>query len=266
MHRFLAPVLTALALAACGDGKPGDLARIPPPTSEVRGDGARLSDLNDPAKPRPPQSSEVYVTGVTVLEVDRYDETSNGSSSGNIYAQDLPVAGEHLPYSGITLFNVSFSPPTLRVAPGDVVDIRGAYEEFPGPASSPFEDGKTLPEIVGGTISLRFEGQSPPPRTIALEDLANYQTGRQWIGMLVRLENVVAQSPGFKATSGRFSVRLDVPGMTGNALPAINNAFFDLEGSGLPFAQGTTYKEIIGVVQYFYSFTISPRSAADIVL
>ncbi len=258
-------LLTLLTCLACGDRGPGDLSKVPPQGSDVQGDGVRLAELNDPKNPRPPQGSQVFVTGAMVVAVDGFDETANGSSAGNIYAQDLPVDGVQVPYSGITLFNTSFNPPTLRVTQGDVIDIRGAYEEFPGPSSSPFEEGKTLPEIVGGTASLRFESEPATPVTIPLVDLASYETGRQWIGVLVRLENVVAQSDGFKASSGRYSVRLEVPGLTGNQLPAINNAFFDLEKSGHDFTQGTTYSSVVGVVQYFYSFTISPRSAADIV-
>ena len=88
------------------------------------------------------------------------------------------------------MFGPSFNPPALRVAPGDVVDIRGRYQEFSGPTSFPFPKGQVLPELVGGTISLRFEYSELNPVTIDVKDLVDYKTGRKWIGMLVKVENV----------------------------------------------------------------------------
>ena len=86
--------LLLLLLVGCSDGDLGDLARIPPVKGDVRGTGARLSDLNDPSKPQPTEGAEVNVTGVTVVAVDEYDETNNGSSIGNLYVQDLPIDGQ----------------------------------------------------------------------------------------------------------------------------------------------------------------------------
>jgi hypothetical protein len=263
-----------VALAGCGDGAPGDLDKVPPGSSGVLGSGLRLHQINDRAGAHPPDGTVVEVTGVSVVAIDTYDETADGSSFGNVFAQDLPVGGATPPYGGITLFNSSFSPPTLRVAPGDVVDIRGQYDEFEGPSSSPFtctdplnlESCESLPEIVGGTLSLRFEHAVPAPIVIPLSELASYETGRKWIGILVRVENVSAQSVGFKASSGRFSVRLDVPGVDPKKLPTINNGLLDLEATNHPFDQGTKYKSVTGVVQYFYNFAISPRSKGDIEL
>ncbi|MEZ4227022.1 MAG: hypothetical protein R3B13_39150 [Polyangiaceae bacterium] len=262
--RWLPVLLCALAATACGEGEPGDLALAPKPKGDILGDGLRLSQINDPSLPRPVDGSEVNVTGISVLAVDSFDETGDGASVGNIYAQDLPIQGAPPPYGGITLFGSSFNPPTLRVAPGDVVDVRGAYEEFPGPPSSLFDPGETLPEIVSGALRLRFEHVVPEPITIPLSDLASYATGRKWIGMLVRVENVSAQSDGFKSSSGRFSVRLDVPGTADSDLPTINNALNDIESAPVSFAAGTKYASVVGVVQYFFNFAIGPRSAADI--
>lgn len=260
---------------ACGGGAPGDLDKVPPSGANIVGNGLRLSQINDRAGAHPPDGTVVTVTGVSVIAVDTYDETADGDSFGNLYAQDLPVGGPTPEYGGITLFDSSFSPPTLRVAPGDVVDVRGTYDEFEGPSSSPFtcanaqdaESCESLPEIVGGNLSLRFEGKVPEPRVIPLSELASYETGRKWIGMLVRVENVTAQSAGFKSSSGRFSVRLDVAGVSdAKKLPTINNALLDVEGTKLPFDTGTKYKSVTGVVQYFYNFAISPRSKDDIQL
>lgn len=272
----LVPLLAlAFVAAGCGSGSPGDLEKVPPSGSDILGSGQRLHQINDRAGAHPPDGTVVSVTGVSIVAIDTYDETSDGASAGNLYAQDLPVGGATPPYGGITLFNSSFSPPTLRVAAGDVVDVRGQYDEFEGPSSSPFvcadpqdlESCESLPEIVGGNISLRFEYKIPEPIVIPLSELASYETGRKWIGILVRVENVKAQSAGFKSTSGRYSVRLDVAGVSDpKKLPTINNALLDVEGTGLPFDAGTTYKSVTGVVQYFYNFAISPRTKDDIQL
>jgi hypothetical protein len=271
--KSLAFCLGILALA-CGDGEPGDLSLVPPTGGNILGGGKRLHQVNDRAADHPPDGTVVNVTGVSMIAIDVFDETADGASAGNLYAQDLPVGGATPPYGGITLFNSSFSPPTLRVAPGDVVDIRGTYDEFEGPSSSPFncadpqdpESCESLPEIVGGTLKLRFEYSVPEPVVIPLAELASYETGRKWIGMLVRVENVKAQSAGFKANTGRYSVRLDTPTSDPKTLPTINNALLDLEGTQLPFDQDTTYKSVTGVVQYFYNFAISPRTKDDIQL
>lgn len=272
--RPLALSLACLALA-CGEGAPGDLEKVPPTGGDILGSGQRLHQLNDRAGgAHPPDGTLVNVTAVSVLAIDTYDETADGASAGNLYAQDLPVGGATPPYGGITLFDSSFSPPTLRVAAGDVVDLRGTYDEFEGPSSSPFkcsapkdpESCSSLPEIVGANISLRFEYGVPAPVVIPLSELATYETGRKWIGMLVRVENVKAQADGVKSTSGRFAVKLDTPTSDPKGLPTINNALLDLEGTKLPFAVGTTYKSVTGVVQYFYNFAISPRTKDDIQL
>lgn len=268
-------LLVAALVVGCSDAEPGDLDRIPPYQPSVLGNGDRLATLNDPENPRPAQNADVFVSGVTIVAVDAYDETGDGSSAGNIYAQDLATSGAPPPYGGITLFDPSFSPPSLRVAPGDVVDVRGAYQEFAGPPSAPFPAGQTLPEIVGGSISLRFEYLPPEPIVIPLSELTSYDTGRKWIGMLVKVENVTAAQDlycGAAPPSGdacdvpgrRHSLRLAVSGVGEQQLPTMTNALFDLRNSGAPLGQGTTYASIVGVVQYFFNFQIAPRSSADI--
>jgi hypothetical protein len=265
VQRFLCALILPPLLIACSDGSPGDLALVPKPEGNILGNGARLYELNDLTSAKhPKQDAEVIATGVSVVIVDSFDETHNGSSAGNVFAEDLPVDGKVPPFGGITLFDVSFSPPTLRVGPGDVVDIRGSYQEFAGPSSSPFNAGQSLPEIVGSTVSLRFEYKPLDPVLVDIADLGSYDTGRKWIGMLARIENVTAQANGSASASGRYSIKLDVP--NAQSIPTISNGLFDLENSGVPLTAGTSYKSITGVIEYFYNFTICPRSAADIEL
>src|SRR4030095_14947345 len=104
----------------------------------------------------------------------------DGASAGNIYVQDLPVDGKTPPFAGLTLYNSSFNPPSLRVAPGDVVDMRGTYQLFKGPSSAPFTAPAVLPELVSGTVTLRVAASPPAPITIPLADLATFETGKKW--------------------------------------------------------------------------------------
>jgi hypothetical protein len=249
-----------LALGGCGGGG-GD--QTLPRSPDVRGSGARLAELNDPANPRPSPDDPVLVTGVVVTAIDEYDETADGSSAGNAFAQDL--AAEAAAYSGITLFDWNGTPPAFRPAPGDVVDVRGKYEEFTGPAEpNAFDEGETLPEISGASVALRFEHEPPEPRRVPLADLASYETGRRWIGVLARIENVRLYADGSASSSGRFSAKLWVEDTPLEDLPSVTNALFDLEQSGVELTAGTELGAVVGVVEYFYAFSIAPRSAADL--
>lgn len=260
--RTLSLIVSLAVVAGCSDVNEGDLDLVPPSTPAIQGTGLRLHQVNE-GPLHPPDGTEVNVTGVSVVLTDEFDETSDGSSSGNVYVQDLPEQGVVPPNGGMTLFGVSYNPPTLRIAPGDVVDVRGTYDQFEGPGSSPFEEGRLLPEIVGGTVSLRFESTPPVPFEIPLSDLANYETGRPWIGMLVTIKDVTIAVDGEASASGRYSADLKVTaGDVGP--PTITNALFDAEGSGLPFTANTHFTSVTGVVQYFYNFSIAPRSVEDI--
>jgi hypothetical protein len=262
--RALFFIATLALVAGCDETTTGDLDSFPATGSDIHGDGLRLYQINDgPLKPS--DGSEVNVTAVSVVHLDTFDETSDGSSAGNVYVQDLPVNGAVPPFGGMTLFDASYTPPTLRIAAGDVVDVRGTFDAFEGPSSSPFDPGEVLPEIVGGTVSLRFESTIPQPIEIPLADLGSYGTGKRWIGMLVVVKNIAVQEPGFKSQSGRFSVRLSVAGVADPmALPTLTNALFDLEASGNTFDSGTQFSSVVGVVQYFYNFSVAPRSKEDI--
>ena len=185
----------ALVLSACGSSGSGGTGDSPsdPSTSKL-GDGARLHeivgeatwlDANDPdsASCDSPPDRHVNVTGVTVVGIDRFDETGQGQL-GNFYVQDTAI--DAVPFSGITVFAPSFSPPDLRLAEGDVADALGTLMEFLGPSSGRFGECKTLPEI-GGTLSFRLENGIREPHTITVDDLKSYESARKWLGMLVRL-------------------------------------------------------------------------------
>jgi hypothetical protein len=240
------------------------------PKGNLLGDCARLSDIveeptwlqpnnEDSIGCKPPPDVHVCVSGITVVAIDKHDETGDGAV-GNYYAQD--TRSEPVPYSGMTIFDPSFSPPDLRLAAGDVADLSGTYTEFLGPSAGKFGDCRTLPEI-SGAMTLRFEGGSVTETVIPLSDLYTYEGARPYLGMLVRVENVsIGDDP--TSSSGRYSapLRVDMP-IPADAVPKLSNELFALETLGLK--KDATFSSITGVITYFYGFKLAPRSAEDLV-
>ena len=258
-----------LGCSGTGHGGTGD--EPSEPTSNKLGDGARLHEVLGPATWFDPANEDsegcaspadrnTYVTGVTVAAIDRFDETGEGQL-GNIYVQDTSL--EPVPFSGITVFAPSFSPPDLRLAEGDVADILGALTEFLGPSAGKFGECKTLPEI-SGTMSFRLENGTRDPVVIDVEELKGYENARKWLGMLVRIENVRTSDAASGEIGDRYTAPLDVgPGVPASDVPSISNELFDLQTEGPPLTAPTEFKSITGVVTYFYGFKVAPRSPAD---
>jgi hypothetical protein len=265
----------AVVPVACGDGGRGD--PFPPPVANAMGTGTALSALNDRTRSQAPAATQyVEVTGAVVTAVDNFDESSTGAV-GNIYVQDL--SNDPQPYSGITVYSPSYSPPDLRLAPSDVVDIRSLYQEFRGPTGMYFDPDCepqtgvecriTLPELVGSTVSFRFEYSMPAPKTIDVNDLYygsadEYVRGRQWIGVYAELKDVTLWEDIQVDSVGRQTARFDMgAGKKVGTLPKIANALMPLDATRLK--AGTKFASIKGIVQYFFSFSINPRSEDDIV-
>jgi len=260
----------ALGCSGTGGGGTGDPPAKPHPTE--LGDGSKISELVGPAKwENPaqdmsqkcskPSDRNVYVTGATVTAIDRFDETTDGSSIGNYYAEDTNV--DPAQYSGVEVYSPGFSPPDLRLSEGDVVDMLGVLQEFPGPASAGlFPYCRTLPEF-GGTLSFRFDTGVVQAKTIPLSDLTSYDTARKWLGMLVRIE-AVAIAGVAPPSKGRYTADINVgAGVQAGDVPQISNELYDLEQMGPALAAGTSFKAVTGIVTYFYKFHIAPRSPAD---
>jgi hypothetical protein len=270
--------LVAMLSAACGGGF-GDPAGKP--LADAYGDGARIREIVGPAvwydeanetsdKCAHPADRAVYVTGATIIAIDRFDETGDGQL-GNFYAEDSAFADgtaeedpEDLRYPGITVFAPTFSPPDLRLAEGDVVDMNGLFMEFLGPSNGNFGLCRTLPE-VSGTLSFRFDGNRPLVPTVVddVNLLKNYETARPFIGRLIKVTNVVIAQ---KATNnnGRYTAPLFVSG-TGQTdeVPSVTNELYDVEKEGPALDANGTFTSVTGVGTYFYGFHIAPRSPAD---
>jgi hypothetical protein len=250
-------VLILAFLAACSSK--GD------PPAEVTpnplGDGMRLRDVQNPSNGHAGQS--VKVTSVVVTAVDNFDETQNGKSRGTIFVQDADIAG---PYAGVSMYGPTFVPANLRLAPGDVINMSGQYVEQMTIGSTVNFAPNFLPQMNKPQVTASFETQVPKPVVIPLSDLMSFTTARKWIGMLVTVENVTAFAPiAYDSTGLRVEANLTsiVNG------PAINNELFDLQpwnGSNTSNSfPNTTFKSVTGIIDFFFSIYIAPRSMADLV-
>jgi hypothetical protein len=281
-RRHALPFIVFVTLLGCditSDGSTGD-PRSEPIASEL-GNGVRLRDVIPAAEWYEPGNMEsqgckqpgdhaVNATGQVIVAIDRYDETGDGAL-GNIYIEDLYEGDdEPQPFSGVTVFAPAFTPPDLRLFEGDVVDTFGNLQEFLGP-TSPFGDCKTLPEI-GGTMSFRFDHGPVEPLTIVKENggsarwegVVGYPKARQYLGMLVRIEGVIAAGEPDDDGKGRLTVLIDMGGGIGaEDSIKISNELFDLGNDGPEIADGTIFKSVTGVLTFFYGFKLAPRSIED---
>ncbi|MBK6690981.1 MAG: hypothetical protein IPG50_02040 [Myxococcales bacterium] len=249
-------LLFSLAVTSCSS-REGEGDQPPPAGSNPLGAGSRLRDLQTPAN----AGKDVFATAATILAVDLFDETGDGKSRGTIYVQDF---GSQEPLSGISLFDATLVPASLRVAPGDVVDLRGEYAEVTQLGTFKFPQG-FLPQLVKPITVFRFEAAPAVPREIDLADLEDFNVGRKWIGMLVSVRDVFAASAVIDEPSGRASVTLakKLPGAVLTTSPTITNELSPLPKGAV--SNGARFDSITGIVTFFSSLHIAPRNAADLV-
>jgi hypothetical protein len=234
------------------------------------GTGARIADVQNPdsanykaAIANPTAGSEVDISSAVVSWIDTFDETRDGKSVGTVYIQDV---GSTAPYAGISVYEASLVPASLRLLPGDVLDFVGPYQELTAVGSAMFAPD-TLPQLNKPVGTFDYEFQTPNPVTIQLSDIdqQNYATGRKWEGMLVTVEDITvagpAPPPGMPATRvtylmGQGDAAID------NEAAEISNELYNLTNNDFP--AGTHFKSVTGIVTWFYSYHIAPRSAADL--
>jgi hypothetical protein len=274
--RLLAFCALTLSSVACR-GEAGDdpvIPVVPPPA----GKGNRIYEIADPKSPKKAaHDSTISVSGAVVVAVDQFDETRNGKSVGTIYVADL---GSKEPYSGTSLYNPSFVPGNLRVGAGDALDLRGTFQENQD-IPIKFAKGAFLVQISNAIGTFRFDAKVPEPVDVDIHELENYETGRKWLNMIVRVKNVTLEQDLYvknaetgepqSTTSGRVGSRL-LP-ETNQATkcedpfpksPTVVNELMDV--IPLKLAKGTTIKELVGVVTFFCNLHIAPRTPADIKL
>ena len=102
----------------------------------------------------------------------------NGKSRGTVYLQDFESTE---PYSGISLFQPSYSPSNLRLGPGDVVDLTGTYEEN---NSKPvqFPANEFLIQVTKPQVSFRYEFNPPTPRDL-IESLRSVEVAPRLVAI-----------------------------------------------------------------------------------
>lgn len=261
----LSTLLLVSVAVACGqpNDSPSDAGH------NALGPGMRLRDVQNPANKLSGQN--VNVTSVVVTAVDSFDETHNGKSRGTIFVQDADLTG---PLAGISLYAPTFIPANLRLAPGDVIDMSGGYSEQHSIGSTVNFGTAFLPQMNKPQVQQRFETQLPAPFVIKMSDLidssgnGNFTTSRQWLGMLVQIQDVTVTA----APSGDGTGRVTAPFTLGVNAPALNNELFDLQAWNTTtpnpsnsFPAGTHFKSITGILDFFFNVYICPRSMDDLV-
>jgi hypothetical protein len=281
---LLLPLAGACALAACTLTQ--DPASTPP--ADPLGTGVRISDVQNPSSPNhqfaianPTVGSNVDVSSVMVSWIDTFDETKDGKSRGTVYIQDI---GSQAPYSGISVYEPSYVPASLRPLPGDILDFSGPYQEVTQIGTAVFTSPETLPQLAKPVGTFRYECpscsvfcdssnncfQSMDPVTIQLSDIdgtaAAYPTGRKWEGMLVTLKDITVgagQNVSNRVTyiMGQGDAAIDL------SAAAISNELYDLRDSADPlgYPAGTHFSSVTGIVTWFYSYQVAPRSKTDLV-
>lgn len=248
---------------ACTVDRSGD-----PLDTMNRAKGQKISEVSDPTvTTRPGAGATVSLTNVQVVAVDTFDETGNGRSRGTIYVKDY---GSSEPYSGIGLFSPVFIPGDLRVAPGDVLDMDGLYQENVNIGTARFPEGQVLPQLSRPTAHFRFESPVPAPVKINAADLATYDAGRRWIGSLVTVEGTSVTKAFTADNAGR--VNGSITGSDGTSVIVVSNELTDLTADA--YSVGAMLSSVTGVVTYFNTTSapagttglrLAPRAGTDVV-
>ena len=257
MRLALSAPLLAVALASCSTLTEDPAASYTP---NPLGNGKRIYEIQDPSSPDYAPNKSVIVSSTVVSWIDKFDETKDGKSIGTVYVQDV---GSSQPYSGIDIYEPSYVPASLRLLPGDVLDFNGPYQEIANVGSAIFSAGTTLPQLAKPVGTYRYDFTTPDPVTIQLSDIDedNYLTGRKWENMLVQVNDVTI-GPGVNSSNrvsyimGQGDASIDI-----NAA-GLSNELYDLGANDYP--AGTHFSSVKGIVTWFYSYHIAPRSAADL--
>jgi hypothetical protein len=202
----------------------------------------------------------VTVSSAVVSWIDTFDETHDGKSIGAVYVQDI---GSTAPYSGSNLYEPSYVPASIRLLPGDVVDLTGPYEEQASVGSATFTAPATLPSFSKPVATFDYEFTPPTPVIIQLSDIdeTNYATGRKWEGMLVTLNDITI-GPGVNDNDRVTYIMGQGDASVDANAAAISNELYDLGSTDYP--TGTHFASVTGIVTWFYSYQIAPRTAADL--
>ena len=251
-----AALLAPLVAWGCSSGG-GDLNHLevnpkPPgnPIASQNGEGTRLA--ND---------ATMIARGVVVVAVDTYDETADGKGVGDVFVQDPVQPGaKGTPYSALRLYRPSKTPPDLALVPGQWVDVKGPFAVFTGPpGSTPFDAGMFSSQIANGSMTLVGEGAEPAPVDLTWDEIKDPKKALPYFSRLVRMKDVPVMDV--------FSVtRPEAPIYSAdkNGLKLTSKFFAVHSMAGV--TKGKTLKSVVGILDYFYTPKLCPRSTADIQL
>lgn len=233
-----------LALAACrGDDDGGDVDGGGNGT-----DGGSEHTVYDVQSESMPEGTLVTLRGVVVIAVDAY-----GGRTGSLYVME-PEGG---PYSGVAVFLTGTQ--AAGLAPGDLVDIEGAVkDEF----SLDDDDGSItqLSAPQGGAITIEKVGTGtvPDPEVLNSWDLAaDPDEAEKWEGVLIQFNDVAVLYEPDCVGSACNDPTLEEMTITGPF--AVQSSLTEMPDA----AKGDCYSSITGIGDYFYSYKIQPRTAAD---
>lgn len=249
--------LFCLPLFACA-------LEVPPaePTFDQGRPTVTLYQVQDPeADGHPDIDSHVRVTNLLVTAVDRFDEDGSGRT-GTVFVQEMDGG----PFSGIQMFRPTIQPASEYLLPGDVVEVEGTYTEFEYGQINPDgadPKGRTISQIVDGIARKTGEWISPEPTPIEHANDAQVDPAAEgWEGVLVELHDVEALTP--PDGRGAFFVQGDGEpcDMTRDAETCTQ---IDDDNYAIPdAAAGVRFSRVAGVVTYFYTYKVLPRSPLDV--
>ncbi len=199
----------------------------------------QLQDENDPDFI--PVGSTAQLNGVVVTAVDLY-----GPYDGDVFVQE-PDGG---PYSGVLLYNPTVTGGTLSdLTIGHVVNVSGEKAEF---ALTSDTSGRTTTELLSGTIERVAPGIPLDPEVIASPQIIMTEPGaEQYESVLVSLNNIRRQNVDSYENvhcSGQLTLGPDL---------------MDIAAAT---ADGSCYSKVVGILDYFFYYSVLPRSTGDLTL
>ena len=223
----------------------------------------------DPAQ-RAPAGVTVDARSLQVIAFDGYDETSAGAV-GTVYVQQVIAAGDtsnrfspcpllddrSARVCGISTYRAVFAPLAYRPSVGDLVDLSGGvYEEFDcsgvcGTPAQPFPNGAFLPQVNGPTVKSAGVAPQGGPLHVTVADLAAHN--QELIGTLVQVDDVTATAAPDRRGEIAISPAPNAVALTQEMMPITG------------VTAGTHWAHVIGVVSYFYTPKLIPRTPADLV-
>lgn len=183
------------------------------------------------------EGTVVSLASVTVTAVD-----TGGQYTGDIYVQDGTGAG-----SGLRIYTPTRGDggqiTDLKV--GDSVKVVGQVKNWA--PSAGFPGGKTVKELVNGTVTLNSSGTPPSPTIVTATQLTTEPGAAGWEHVLVQVKDVkvtgAVNSYGEFKVSGGLTVDDELYAHT----PAVGDCL-----------------TITGIAAYFYNYRLMPRAALDI--